>query len=140
MRRTLLFLCLCLPTLASHGEEAERPAFSKPPILFIHKHRIRDAGGTVNRVQDELLIGDRNNRELKFWFSLTGPNLHICSMSGRAQTAGANRYVATEGPCEMTITFTKDMAVLSDRDAQCKHLHCGTRAYIEGARFSRAVK
>ncbi len=94
MRPHLLLLCLFIPSLASHAEEAEKPTFSKPPALFIHKHQTRDAGGTVNAVQDELLIGDRSNRELKFWFYLVGANLHICSMSSHARAVDPNQYVA----------------------------------------------
>jgi len=32
--------------------------------------------------QDELLNGDRDNCKLTFWFYITGPNYHACSMAG----------------------------------------------------------
>jgi hypothetical protein len=135
---TFLLLFACRGVLA---DEAAVPQFKNPPLKYINHKTIggvvTDPNGTV-AVVDELLIGDRSNEKLTFWFYLYGPNFHICSMAGNAVSIAVGTYQYREGNCQLRITATPDGMEIEDVGGYCKTSgNCGSRAYIGKTSFSK---
>jgi hypothetical protein len=86
-------------------------------------------------MDEELLIGDRSKKTLKFWFELYGGNFHICSMSGVATSIAKNKYIYTEDDCKWVLTINKTIAEIEDVGSQCQPLYCAINASIGKTAF-----
>lgn len=137
MKQLLTLILILILTLPALGEEVERPNFSKPPVEYIYSHTVQDAAGEKVDTEDELLIGDRDNQKLTFWFYVTAQNFHACSMAGVATATEKNEYVFTEDTCQLTIKIKNQEVHLVDPNNKCKNHHCGMYAYINNLKFKK---
>lgn len=102
------------------AEEKPVPSFNSKPARYLSRY-----GG-------ELLLGDRTSKQLGFWFHLTGANNHACSMAGVAYAEDKEHYAHMDGECKLTLISVGGAIVLTDQNSQCRKLHCGARADIDG--------
>ena len=119
------------------------PTFSSTPIKYINQTSIGGAVGHPNqiaKVTDELVIGDKTNKNLKFWFYIYGANFHICSASGVAESLEKNtyKYQVSESSCQLKLTFKSNHATLEDIGGNCRELFCGSRGIIGKITFHKA--
>jgi len=135
MKTVLILILLAIVASPVWAEEADRPEFLKPPAVYIYRHTVQDATGEKVDTKDELLIGDRDNHKLTFWFYVTGPNFHGCSLAGEATGRNGNEYLYTDGNCALTIKIKGREAYLLDPNNQCQKNHCGMYAIINGTKF-----
>jgi hypothetical protein len=135
MKTALTLILLVIFALPVFGEEAERPKFRKPPTVYIYRHTVQDASGKRVDAKDELLIGDRDNHKLTFWFYITGPNFHGCSLAGEATGRNGSDYLFADGECALTIKIRGRGAYLLDPNNECLKNYCGMYAVINGTKF-----
>ncbi|HCU85476.1 hypothetical protein [Methylophilus sp. UBA6697] len=141
-QKFLLIIILCNIYGLAVGEEAEMPAFSSPPIKYINQTSIGGAVGHPNeiaQVTDDLVIGDKTNQNLKFWFYIYGANFHICSASGVAEKLEKNtyQYQVSDTSCQLKLTFKSNHATLEDIGGNCRDLFCGSRGNIGKTAFHK---
>ena len=134
MYKLLLILFFATNAIA---EEATVPAFESNPIKYSNKNWIRDSTGQKVWVKDEMLAGDFKDGKMKFWVYITGPNYHICSISGEAEKLSKSTYKFKEDTCNLLIKFSKNRVTLSDDNNTCHENHCGNNAYFDKTEFSR---
>ena len=137
MNSLLTLILIFIFALPVFGEEAERPDFRTPPTQYIYRHIVQDATGEKVDTEDELLIGDRDNRKLTFWFYVTAQNFHACSMTGIATATKKNEYVFIEDTCKLTIKIKDREVQLIDPNNECKKRSCGMYAYINSLKFKK---
>ena len=127
-RILLIYLAVFLNT--AYADEIAVPEFSGGADKYTDKH-----GG-------EILIGERTEKQLKFWFRTIGGNYHQCHMSGIAKSRDNETYkygqYEQEVRCALSIIVLENSVVLIDNSNQCKKISCGQRAGINGAVFHRA--
>jgi hypothetical protein len=137
MKQLLVLILIIIFVLPVFGDEVARPNFSKPPTEYIYHHTVQDAIGEKVDTEDELLIGNRDNHKLTFWFYITAQNFHVCSMAGIATATKKNEYVFIEDTCKLTIKITDQEVQLFDPNDKCKKRNCGMYAHINGLKFKK---
>lgn len=119
---------------AAQADEIPIPEFSGKTIKYTDSN-----GG-------ELILGERTQKELKFWFRTMGGNYHQCHMTGVATSRDNEtyRYSLVESGneknvfCSLSLIVIDKSVVLIDESNHCKVISCGQRAAINGAVFHRA--
>ena len=119
---------------AAQADEIPIPEFSGKTIKYTDSN-----GG-------ELILGERTQKELKFWFQTMGGNYHQCHMTGVATSRDNEtyRYSLVEQRneknvfCSLSLIVIDKSVVLIDESNHCKVISCGQRAAINGAVFHRA--
>ncbi len=145
----LLVMIICSFTTKAVSDLVEMPMYSSPPTKFIRSTTTTGASGSAE-VKDELVIGDRTAKDMKFWFLLYGGNFHMCSASGVAQALSKDIYQYEENStchrlitnsgryefkeeqcqCRLKFSFDENHVTLEDVDGNCKEAFCGQRASI----------
>lgn len=151
--RWIMFVSMLLVIVAA-ADEPTMPDFRSPPQKYEYQHEITRVGSSSpDTVIDELHIGDVTEKELRFYFYLTGTNGHICGGSGIAAFRDGSYYYSTPSvkevyeqgklrkdqvECRLRIRFDSTQASLQDEGGNCKQTLCGMRAYIGDVNFKRA--
>jgi hypothetical protein len=137
MKTFMILIFIFIVTLPAFGDGLDRPNFRNPPTQYIYKHIVQDAIGEKVDTEDELLIGDRDDQKLTFWFYITAKNFHVCCMTGIATAIKKNEYVFTEGNCNLIIKIKGQEVQLFDPNDKCKKSYCGMYAFINGVKFTK---
>lgn len=94
--RYCVYLALAIQCAPIRAEDAEMPNFSNKPTEYINRHVVEFADRSSSSLDDELLIGDVTNAQLKFRFWIVGANGHQCSASGIAKKRGRHYVYRTK--------------------------------------------
>lgn len=140
MRILITFLMLLLFSAPSFSDEIDIPDFNSDPDYYAYSTWLRTADGRKHRAIDEAYIGNKKTDSLTFWIHLFGPNYHMCYMSGEALQVTQTEYEYREGSCRLKLSFIGRILKINDENGQCKDNHCGSRAYLEGAKLFRVAE
>ena len=133
MGKLILIVFLFLFSNNSIADEAPIPVFASKPMKYSSTNWIKNSAGQKVWVKDEMLAGDFNNEKMKFWVYITGPNFHICSISGEAVKLSKSVYKFKENSCNLLIKFSKNRVVLSDHGNTCHVNYCGNNSFFDKA-------
>lgn len=134
MFKGMLLLFLGGFTYLSYADEIPVPEYSGEVTKY------------KDRFDGELLVAEKTNQELKFWFRIVGGNYHQCHMAGTAKSGDSETYKYSHSEmrnnklisCSLSLVVLDSSVVLIDKKDQCKLVSCGQRAGISGAVFHLA--
>lgn len=123
-----------------------------PSVTYTDQHDVRvgwdvEGDALIDRVVDCITLSYPDSRSVSFSFLLRGSTGDTCDMQGVGRLASDGLYeyreplpehIENTGECVLRLAVSEERVLLTDVGHRCATFnHCGMRAHIDGALFSR---